>query len=314
MRLHKTSLLLIVCLLLSFPVAGLAQQESLLIGPGDMLHVVVFDEPELEQHARVTDSGELPLLMGGNVKVAALTPEAAAAAISKALVDGHYLVHPRISLTVEQYATENISIIGSVKNPGAYPITTGRTVPDAIALAGGLTEDASRSIVIQRHGTGELLTYFLSNDPIATPDASAPGANVSKNGTLLSRATLVYPGDTIRVARADLVFALGDMGRPGGFPVVNNDAPLTVLQLVAIAGGTNKTAAPGRARLLRKAPDGSVQDIPISISDMQKGKVPDRSLQANDILYVPFSFMKNASLGVVAIAAAATGAAIYATR
>jgi polysaccharide biosynthesis/export protein len=314
MRLHKTSLLLIVCLLLSLPVAGVAQQESLLIGPGDMLHVVVFDEPELEQHARVTDSGELPLLMGGNVKVAALTPEAAAAAIEKALVDGHYLVHPRISLTVEQYATQNISIIGAVKNPGAYPITTGRTVPDAIALAGGLADDASRNIVIQRHGTGELLTYFLSNDPTVTPDASAPGANVTKNGALLSRATIVYPGDTIRVARADLVFALGDMGRPGGFPVVNNDAPLTVLQLVAIAGGTNKTAAPGRARLLRKAPDGSVQDIPISISDMQKGKVPDRSLQANDILYVPFSFMKNASLGVVAIAAAATGAAIYATR
>lgn len=312
MRLHKASWSLIAFLLLFSATTVVAQQESLLIGSGDMLHIVVFDEPELEQHARVTDSGDLPLLMGGNVKVASLTPEAASAAIQKALIDGHYLTHPRVSVTVEQYATENISIIGAVKNPGAYPITTGRSVPDAIALAGGLLPEANRNIVIQRHGSGELVTYYLANDPMVTPDSNAPGANPAKGSTLVSRTTMVYPGDTLRVAKAELVFALGDVGRPGGFPVVNNDAPLTVLELLAFAGGTTKTSAPGRARLLRKTADGGFQEIPLQLNDMQKGKLPDQAMQANDILYVPFSFSRNAALGVTAIAAAATGAAIYA--
>lgn len=310
MKLHRVSLLL-ACLVLSFVCAARAQ-ESLLIGPGDMLHVVVYDEPELEQHARVTDSGDLPLLMGGNVKVASLTPEAAAAAIEKALIDGHYLIHPRVSVTVEQYATQNVSIIGDVRNPGAYPITTGRTVADTIALAGGLMPEASRNIVIQRHATGAMVTYFLSNNPIVTPDSNAPGVNPDKSTTLLSRNTLVYPGDTVRVAKAELVFALGDVGRPGGFPVVNNDSDLTVLQLVAMAGGTNKTAAAGHARILRKEPDGTYQQIPMQLSDMQKGKKPDYTLQANDILYVPFSYMRNTALSVGAITAATSGAAIYA--
>ena len=52
----------------------LAQQESLVIGPGDVVHVQVFDTPELDENARVTDSGELPLVLGGKIKLASLTP------------------------------------------------------------------------------------------------------------------------------------------------------------------------------------------------------------------------------------------------
>jgi polysaccharide biosynthesis/export protein len=311
MKLSKVALPLL-CLLL--PLAGapaFAQQESLLIGPGDMVHIVILDAPELEQHSRVTDAGEIPLLMGGNVKVVGLTPEQAADAIGKYLVNQHYLVDPRISVTVEQYAAQNISILGEVRLPGAYPVTAPKTVAEALALAGGLMPDADRNIVIQRHGTGELITYYSSNSPTATPDSATAGLKPVNASALRQRDTMVYPGDSLRVARAEMVFALGDLLRPGGFPVVNNDANLTVLQLVSLAGGADKTAALGNVRLVRKGSDGKLESIKLSLGDMEKGKKPDQMLQANDILYVPFSFGKNAALGVTAIAAAATGAALY---
>lgn len=309
MKLHKVVALLAILLLGFAPY--LRAQESLLIGPGDMVHIQIFDAPELEQHVRVTDSGEIPLLMGGNVKVASLTPDQASAAIVKAMVDAKLLVEPRVSVTVEQFATQNVSVIGEVKTPGAYPITTGHTVGEVLALAGGLMPDADRRVLIQRRGTGEYLTYFFSNSPLTTPDSVAPGANPAKASTLVTRDTLVYPGDTVRVSKCELVFALGDLGRPGGFPVVNNDANLTVLQLIALAGGTAHTSVPSEARLIRRTPDGGYKEIPLPLAAMQKGKKPDEALQANDIVYVPFSFLRNAALGMTAIAAAATTAAIY---
>ncbi len=306
----RRAVLVFSSLMLCFLPIVQAQRESLLIGPGDLVQIQIFDAPELSQQARITDAGDVPLLMGGNVKVAGLTPEQAQDAIAKALVDAHYLVNPRVSITVMQYATENVSVIGEVKTPGAYPITTGRTVAEVIALAGGLMGDADRSIVIQRHGTGEMLTYFLSNSPMVTPDSVAPGANMVKASTLVTRNTLVYPGDTVRVAKAELVYALGDVRTPGGVPMYNNDSPLTVLQLISTVGGTNHSAVPSKARIIRRTPDGGFQQIFIPLSDMQKGKKPDMPLQANDIVYVPFSYGRNTLLGASSIASSVGGASI----
>jgi polysaccharide biosynthesis/export protein len=312
MKSLKSFFSLFCLLMLGGATVSKAQQESLLIGPGDLVHVVILDAPELEEHARVTDAGELPLLVGGKVKIGALTPEQAATAIGKSLVDEHYLVNPQILVTVDQYATQNLSILGEVRTPGVYPVTAARTVAEALALAGGLLPDADRNIIIQRHGTGEMVTYYSSNSPIVTPDSSAPGVKPDNASALRSRDTMVYPGDVLRVARAELVFALGDLGHPGGFPVVNNDSQLTVLQLVALAGGARSTASLGHARLVRKEPDGKLEEIKLNLGDMEKGKKPDQVLQANDIIYVPFSFGKNAMLGATEIAAAATSASVIA--
>jgi polysaccharide export outer membrane protein len=289
-------------------------QESLLIGPGDQISITVYDAAELDQHVRVSDSGDIALIIGGTVKVAGLTPAQAASVISAYMVNAHYLVNPRIAVSVDSYATQLVSVLGDVKNPGAYPIVTGRNISDILALAGGLMPDADRTVVVQRHSTGEMLTFYTANQPLTTPDSSAPGTTRAGATQLLSREVLVYPGDTVRVAHAELVYVLGDVGKPGGFPIVNNDANLTALQLVSLAGGTNHTAVPSHARLIRKLPDGKFEDIHLPLSAMQKGHEADRPLQAGDIIYVPFSYLRNAFLGAAGIAGATGGAAIYVTH
>jgi polysaccharide export outer membrane protein len=276
--------------------AGAQQPESLLIGPGDLLHVQVFDTPELEQKdVRVTDAGELPLLLGGNVKVDHLTPAEAARSIEKALLDGHFLLQPRVTITVEEYATQKVSVLGEVKTPGAYAISTPRSVLDVLSLAGGLTELADRKILIERKGTSNKVPYFVSNDAKAAMD------------TLVR----INPGDTLYVPKAGIVYVLGDVKQPGGYTMTNNEAQLSVLQLVARAGGTNNSAVPSHARLMRKTGNGGYTETALQLSAMQKGKQPDQLLQPEDIVYVPFSYLRNAAENISGISSAVASAAIY---
>ena len=276
--------------------AGAQQPESLLIGPGDLLHVQVFDTPELEQKdVRVTDAGELPLILGGNVKVAPLTPAEAARAIEKALLDGHFRLRPRVTVTVEEYATQKVSVLGEVKTPGAYAINTPRSVLDVLTLAGGLTELADRKILIQRKGSSDKVPYFVSNKADVAMDTSVR----------------INPGDTLYVPKAGIVYVLGDVKQPGGYTMTNNEAQLSVLQLVARAGGTNNSAVPSHARLMRKTGASGYTETALQLSAMQKGKQPDQFLQAEDIIYVPFSYLRNAAENIASMSSSVASAAIY---
>jgi polysaccharide biosynthesis/export protein len=259
------------------------------------LHVKVLEAPEIEQTARVTDAGNLPLILCGSVPVAGLTPPQAALVIARALVKGHYVLTPHVSVTLEQAASQNVTIMGQVHSPGSYAINTPRPVLDVLALAGGLTELANRKVTIQRKATNERLEFVVSNSAQTTLDASVD----------------VFPGDTIIVPKADVVYILGDVNRPGGIAMVTNDSQLSVVQALSLAGGTPPNAVPSHARLLRKQPDGTHVEIPLQLSAMQKGKQPDIRLQADDIVYVPFSYARNMAVGAGGLIGATSSAAIY---
>ena len=290
MRMFKG--ILLACCLTS---TMLAQKESLLIGPGDEVEVEVFDTPDLDQNSRVTDSGEFSLMLGGKVRLASLTPSEAARTIEQALIQAHVMYYPRVLVTVTQYATQTVTVFGQVAKPGTYSIDTPRSVVDVLGLAGGLTDLADRHVTIERHTSHRQISYYVSN----------------RASDFLDQTVLVNPGDKVLVPKAGIVYVLGDVARPGGYPMTNNDGTLSVLQVVAAAGGTASSAAPGSSKLIRRTAVGGYQSDALPLSAMQKGKKPDMQLQAGDIVYVPFSYLRNAALGVTNIAAAATGAVIY---
>ncbi len=277
------------------PAASAQTTESILIGPGDMLHIQVFDTPEMEQHARVTDDGNVPLVFLGNVHVAGLTPEGAARLIETGLQDKQYMKHPQVTVNIEQFATQGVLVMGQVKNPGSYQIDTSRPVLDVLSLAGGLNDLADRKVTIERHGTGERVQYFVSNDPEEAFDHSI----------------LIHPGDKVMVPKAAVAYLLGDVYKAGGYAFTNNKSQLTVLQMVSLAGGTQPNANPADAQLIRRTADG-YSKTHIQLSDMQKGKVADFVLQPDDIIYVPFSYLKNIALNAAQIASAAGSSAVYA--
>jgi polysaccharide export outer membrane protein len=85
---------------------------------------------------------------------------------------------------------------------------------------------------------------------------------------------------------------------------------MTALQAIALAGYANHTAAVGKSRLVRETPKG-VQEINLPVNAMQKGKLPDVALLPDDVVYVPFSFVRNLEISSQGILASATSAAIY---
>ncbi|HTW48182.1 MAG TPA: polysaccharide biosynthesis/export family protein [Acidobacteriaceae bacterium] len=277
-----------------------AASESLLIGHGDLLRISVLRESELDQHVRVLDSGEIALTLIGKVPVNGLTPAQAAARIADKYRDGKFLLHPEVSVFVEEYATETVTILGQVAHPGTVRLTAPRSLIDVLSLAGGLTESADRHIVIERKAQGaepeQRIRVFLPNRADDTLNANV----------------FVRPGDAVIVPKAGIVYVLGDVAHPGGY-VMQNDSQLTVLQAIALAAGASKTASEKHIRLVRNV-DGITQSLDLPLRDMERGREPDVPLQANDILYVPFSMAKNLSMGLANITAAAGSALIYATH
>jgi polysaccharide export outer membrane protein len=273
----------------------MAQQESLLIGPGDLIQVNVMDTPEMEQQVRVTDDGNVQLAYIGSLHVVGQTPSAAASMIQGALVEKHIMHRPQVAVRMMELATQDVSILGQVRTPGTYSITTPQTILKVLSLAGGLNDMADRHVTVKRNKTGEQLKYYVSNNAEQA----------------LSDVVMVYPGDTVLVAKAPMIYVMGDVNRPGAYAMTTNDAHLTVMQVIAFAGSASKTAVQSHVRLIRTTEHGQVE-LPVHLDAIQKGKQADIALQPNDILYVPFSWMRNVAMSSSSIGAATAGAAIYA--
>ena len=119
----------------------------------------------------------------------------------------------------------------------------------------------------------------------------------------------VYPGDTIMVSHAGIVYVVGDVGKPGGFLIENNDR-LTVLQAIALAQGTNRTASLNHTKLIRKTGD-TREEMSVPLKKILANNSPDQLLADGDILFVPTSGPQSAWRDVESIMPAAASAAVY---
>jgi polysaccharide export outer membrane protein len=275
--------------------ADTTPRESLLIGPGDLLRVTVLGESDLSQKVRVRDSGKVALPLIGDVELRGLSTSEASAVIARKYIDAQLLRHPEVSVFIEEYATQTVSVLGQVVKPGSVSISTARTLVDVLAMAGGLTELADRHITVERAGAARgVIEVFLSNRA-----EDALNADIE-----------IFPGDKILVPKAGVVYVLGDVGRPGGY-VMQNNSRLTVLEAIAMAAGVNKTASEGHARLLHNS-NGQFRERDLPLKEIEQGKAPDELLQADDVLYIPFSLGKNLIMATNSIVASTSSALIYA--
>jgi len=267
--------------------------DLLLLDSGDLIELRVFDTPELSGKLRVDDLGEITLPVGGTVSVKGLSAEQAQSAIEERLRQKRILRDPHVELLVLEYATQGVTVEGEVKSPGVYPWAPKHTVADFIAVAGGFTPTASRTVSVNRHNREQVMTF-----QIGASTQPAGGADLQ-----------VQPGDRIQVKRAGVVYVVGDVGRPGGYLVDNTDT-ITVLEVLSLAQGVNKTAK-SEAKLIRTTPAGRTESD-LSLKKILSNQAVDPKLQDGDILFVPVSGAKQFSdKGVSAILQTAVGLAIW---
>ncbi len=233
--LHR--LLLFAVLALGF-VHAQAEDGTYVLRPNDTIRVAVYEEPDLSVQVRILKTGQASFPLIGSVEVGGISVSAAATKI-RDLYAKDYLVDPKLTLTVDEYATEFISVLGAVKIPGQIPmpVSGNLDLASAMATAGGLSENAdSRSIQLVR-ASGTTSTFSM--------DAIGGGSGRIK----------LAPGDRIIVNQSAFVgktvTVLGQVGKPGPLPFPLNGR-LDLVNAVALAGGLTELANPKKVSINRR--------------------------------------------------------------
>jgi polysaccharide export outer membrane protein len=255
----------------------LLPNSNIKLGIGDLIEVSVFGVPDLMTKTRISGAGDIYLPLIDYVHVADLTTDEAQELIQKRLEDGGYVRSPHVSIFIDESASQAIIMAGEVGHPGPYPAVGERRLFDLISAAGGLTDRAGRMVTIEHRGDSGHKTVLQLSSNLAEDTQN----NVE-----------VYPGDTIIVSRAGIVYVVGDVARPSGFSIEDNS--LTVLKALALAGGSTRTSALSKTRILRQTPNG-IQEIQVNLKKMLYAKAPDLPLTKGDILFVPGSAAKGAA-------------------
>src|ERR1700692_979665 len=256
---------------------GFLPNSNVKLGVGDMIEVVVFGVPDLSTKTRISGSGDIYLPLIDYVHVADLSTDEAQGLIQKRLEDGGFVRNPHVLISVDESISQTVTVMGEVSRPGPYAATGERHLFDMISAAGGLTDKAGRNVTIEHRGNpGERVDLQLSSNL----------ADDSKNNVD------VFPGDTIIVSRAGIIYVVGDVTHPSGFLIEDNN--LSVLKALALAGGSTRTSALSKTRILRQTPNG-VQAIPINLKKVLYAKAPDVALVKGDVLFIPGSAAKAAA-------------------
>ena len=247
------------------------------LGPGDLLDVSIYGVPDLSTKTRIGNNGDIYLPLVNYVHVGSLSLDAAQTAIEKQYVAGGFLVDPHVSVFIDEYASQGANVLGAVNRPGVYPVLGKQGLLDIIAAAGGLADKAGMTATIShKDQPNQAVTVSLRGNSESTDD----------NGTQ------ILPGDTIFVHKADVVYIVGDVNRPSG--LMMDSGNLTVLQAIALTGGTTRTAKLNGVKIIRKGSSGMTETT-IPLKKILQAKAPDVPLQANDILFIPSSAAKAAT-------------------
>ena len=312
-----TSLLL----LLTVSYSGLCSDQppasgrGYVLGPDDGISVNVVALAELDSKSlgvvRVDHQGNIRLPLAGRIQVSGLTVENLEKEIANRL--SGIMNNPEVSVSVSEYRSHPVSVLGAVRNPGVYQVTGPKTLFEVLSLAGGLNPDASNRVKITRP---------ISAGPLPLPNASSDKTGAFYTAELNVRSVMeaknpdenivVLSNDVITVPKADMVYVVGAVHRSGGFPLYEKEQ-LSVLQAVSLAEGLDKVASAKGARILRQSSPGAERiEVPINVEKILDGRAEDVSLRANDILFIPNSLAKSASMRVLEAALqAGTGVAVF---
>lgn len=259
--------------------AQLANLPAQKIGPNDLIAVSVYQAPELTRTVRVGSDGmvRLPMLRQ-KIKAEALLGSELEEAISGALRNESILVDPIVTVTMVEYHSRPISIVGAVRRPVTYQAIGPVTLLDALARAEGLMPEAGPEILVSRTQPGEDGRPTVITQRIPTKgliDDADPALNLK-----------LFGGEDIRVPEVGKIYVVGNVRHPGAFPVHDTNGT-SVLKLLALAEGLLPYTGK-QAYVYRRDPSGTERaEIEVEIGKIVDRKAPDVPLLPSDILYIP---------------------------
>jgi len=272
-----------------------SSRSTYVLGPYDQITVRMSELEETEKNIRIAQDGYINLPMIGRVKSAGLTVEQLEMQLVVKLKK--YVREPQVSVEIKEFRSQPVSVLGSVNKPGVLQLEGDKTVVEMLSKAEGLNKDAGYTAKITRRMEwGPLPLPDAKEDPtgqfsVAEVDLKSllAGKNPEQNIT-------VKPHDVISVPRAEMIYVVGEVKKAGGF-LLTDRRNLSVLQAVSLAEGVSPSAAAQKAKILRATEGTSARtEIPVDVKRILGGKGKDVPLEADDILFIPSSLAKKASV------------------
>ena len=249
------------------------------VGPQDLLEVSLFnidgtDGLPNKVQVRVGNNGSITLPLLGQVQVGGMTPPELEENLRKQY--GKFMHEPDVGVALAENRSNSVYVLGSVKNPGVFPVTGQETLRRVLAMAGGLTGGAGMFVHVSRQLAAEEQAYLISLDDLANDKSGK--FNLS-----------VRAGDFINVPLAGTFFVDGYVERPNAYPLAR---PYTLSQAVALAGGLAPNAKPSNITIFRRGPQAEVQVLNRDLEKIRSGEEEDVRLVENDVVVVPPSMAK----------------------
>jgi len=277
-RLCRLTPWLVAGLVLSASMPAPARGQEYTIGPRDVLGITVWGQADLSRDYAVDQDGFTPFPLVGRVMAAGRSPKELAAHLTE-LLGKDYLVNPQVIVTVKEYLSQKVQVLGAADRPGVYYLTGPTTLLDLLSRAGGFASTAGKQVLLVRNhgasnGSGEVLR--LSLDKVQAGDPSQNASVQSQDIVIVSK------------SQAYSYFVFGEVRKPGAYPF---DKETNILEGITVAGGFTDKAAPGRTRVIRSTPQGQ-QVIEVDMNDiLRRGREAKAvMLQESDVVVVPESF------------------------
>lgn len=280
-------------------------------GPGDQLSIRIPEVEEIhEKPMRIDEAGDINLALLGRLHASGLSVSQLEAALNEKLKK--LVIQPAAVVTIMEMKSQPVTVAGMVRSPGIVQLQGSKSLLEVLSLAGGLAPEAGYRIQITRPiGSGPLAIEGSHPDPSGkylVGDITYKGL---LDGTNPAGNIQIVANDLITVPKADIIYVIGDVHRPGGFALADNEK-VSALQALAMAEGTLVTAAPRRASIKRLGKDNQRVEIAVDLAKVMDSKAADINLQPNDILIIPSSAAKRASTRVLeTLLQLGTGIAIY---
>jgi len=242
--------------------ASASGEREYLLGAGDIVRISVFQNPDLTTETRVSENGTLTFPLLGSVAVGGKSTAAAEGIIASRLRDGGFVLQPQVNVLPVRMQGNQVAVLGQVNRPGRYLMETANLrLTDMLATAGGIAPTGADVAVLSGTRGGKPIRHEINIPQLFTSDDSSGDMQLSG-------------GDVIYVQRAPVFYIYGEVQRPGSFRLERN---MSIMQGLALGGGTTVRGTTRGLRVHRRQADGEVRVFEPTLDDL---------LTADDVIYV----------------------------
>ncbi len=319
MRSHFERVLLLLAVLSSLLTAQISSDAAPLVraeyvlSPEDVVVIRASDAEELsDKPMRIDSSGYLRLPLVGNVRAEGLTLDQLETELATRL--GKHIRKPRVSVSLVEHPSQTVSVIGAVRSPGVHQLQSGKTLVEVLSLAGGISPEAGyRAKITRPLKWGRIPLANAQDDPTGQFSVGEVLLKEILEAKNPAQNIVIRPQDIVSVPLAQRIYVIGEVRKPGGF-TLHEEERISILQALSLAEGLARTAGAKNSKILRPSPGGNSErtEIAINVQKILQGKAPDLQLQQEDILFVPNNAPKSAALrGVEAAIGIGSALVIY---